>query len=340
MRTLVTGAAGFIGSHVVRALVARGHDVRALVLARDDLRNLRELDVEVRLGDVTDAASVARAMRGVEVVFHLAAVYALWMPDPTVMHRVNVEGTRVVFDEALRAGVRRVVHTSSIARFGGQGLGRRATEESPFALGVTGDVYSRTKADAHALAERESARQDVVIVAPCGPIGPGDVGPTPTGRLLLACAQSPVVALPRTVSNVADVRDMAEGHVLAAERGVRGRSYLLGHRDVSVIELAEMAQRIIGVSRRVWEIPSSWVLAAGHAAGMWADHVSHRAPVVTAPAARIGTLGLAADCARAVRELGMPQSPIEDALRDALAWFAAEGYVTDARVRARALSAT
>ena len=166
MRALVTGAAGFIGSNVVRALLAEGHDVRALHLPREDVRNLRGLDVERFAGDVTDRARMREAARGRDVVFHLAAIYALWERAPGAMHRVNVGGTRVVLDAARDAGVRRVVFTSSIARFGGQGPGRRATETSPFALGDTGDAYSRTKQLAHEVA-REAARDlDVTIVAP------------------------------------------------------------------------------------------------------------------------------------------------------------------------------
>lgn len=339
MRSLVTGAAGFIGSQVVRVLRDRGHEVRALVLPRDDRRNLRGLDVEVVEGDVTDEASVARAAEGMELVFHLAAVYALWLPDPSVLDRVNVGGTRAVLRAARRAGVRRVVHTSSIARFGGQGPGRRATEDSPWALGPSGDVYSQTKHDAHVVAEQAAAAgQDVVIVAPCAPIGPGDVGPTPTGRLLLESLQAPVVAVPPMVSNVVHVRDVAEGHALAAERGVAGRSYLLGHRDLSAAELARVAMRVVGRTRPVVEVPHGVAEAAGRAALAWAERVSHRAPVVTPAAARIGRLGLAADCTRAVTELGLPQTPIEVALRDALGWWAREGYLRDEGLRRRVLA--
>nr|MDQ3036268.1 NAD-dependent epimerase/dehydratase family protein [Myxococcota bacterium] len=209
IRALVTGAAGFVGGSVVRQLCEQGAEVRALVLPTDDLRNLRGLDVDIRLGDVSDRASVARAMRGVDRAFHVAAIYALWTPDRGArMRTVNVDGTRIVLEEARRAGVARVVHTSSIARFGGQGRGRRATESSPFALGPTRSVYAESKRAAHEVAlEAARAGQDVVIVAPCGPLGPGDVRPTPTGRLLIECLRLPVIAVTRTVTNFIDVRD-------------------------------------------------------------------------------------------------------------------------------------
>src|SRR5581483_7895851 len=216
MKALVTGAAGFIGSNVVRALLGAGHAVRALHLPGEDVRNLAGLDVERVAGDVTDGPAMRRAAAGCDRVFHLAAIYALWTRDPERMRRVNVDGTRTVLEAARAAGVERVVYTSSIARFGGQGRGRRATEESPFALGPTGDGYSRSKFEAHEVARAFAGDVDVVIVAPTGPIGPGDVGPTPTGRLLLRALTMPVVVVPDSATNFADVRDMARGHLLAA----------------------------------------------------------------------------------------------------------------------------
>lgn len=337
MRSVVTGAAGFVGSNVVRALLERGDEVRALVQPRDDLRNLRGLDVDVRLGDVTDAASVARAVRGVDRVFHLAAIYALWTPDRgSRMHRVNVEGTHVVLEESARAGVARVVHTSSIARFGGQGIGQRATEQSAFALGRTGSAYAISKAEAHEVAVRAARDQDVVIVAPCGPIGPGDVGPTPTGRLLIECLSLPVVPVMRTTTNFVHVRDVAVGHVLAAERGARGETYLLGHRDLSLRELAGLALEVTGRRAPIVEIPRRVARRAGAIASELADRITHRAPPVTREAIAIAELGLAADPIKAVRELGLPQTAIEAALADALEWFAREGYLSRAAEPARA----
>ncbi len=326
MKALVTGAAGFIGSNVVRALLDAGHEVRAMHLPREDVRNLRGLDVEAFAGDVTEDGSVRAAVRGCEIVFHLAAVYTLWTPDVARMRRVNIGGTRGVLAAARDAGVRRVVYTSSIARFGGQGRHARATEASPFALGRTGDRYAQSKADAHEIAVRAAEEQDVVIVAPCGPIGPGDVGPTPTGRLLLAALSMPVAVVAPTSTNFADVRDMARAHVLAAERGRRGETYLLGCRDVALAEIARMALDAVGVKKPIVTAPFTAAAAFGHAMRFVADHVTRKPPLFTAEAVRIARLGLRADCTKAVRELGMPQSPIERAVGDAIAWFAREGY--------------
>lgn len=328
MKALVTGAAGFIGSNVVRALLESGHDVRAMHLAREDIRNLRGLEVERVAGDVTDRESLRSAMKGCERVFHLAAVYALWTADGTgeLMKRVNVDGTLNVLQIARELGVRRVVHTSSIARFGGQGLGHRATENSAFALSSTGDRYSRTKAEAHEIAVLAAKEQDVVIVAPCGPIGPGDVGPTPTGRLLLTAIRLPIAIVAPTVTTFADVRDMARAHVLAAERGVRGETYLLGSEDLSVGEVARMAMDVAGVKKPIVNAPFALASVAAHAAKAWADRVSRRPPLFTPEAIRIARLGLRADCTKAVRDLGMPRSPVRDAVRDAIEWFVREGY--------------
>ncbi|MEZ4450312.1 MAG: NAD-dependent epimerase/dehydratase family protein [Nannocystaceae bacterium] len=353
MRALVTGAAGFIGNHVVRALLGRGHAVRALHLPGEDLRNLAGLDVERIAGDVTRLDDLRAAAVGVDWIFHLAAVYALWDPDPARMHRVNVDGARNVLRAAREAGVARVIHCSSIARFGGQGctnghglwdrfLGtgsvqwRRATEASAYALGPTGDVYSATKYAAHELARAAAdAGEDVVIVAPTGPIGPGDVGPTPTGRLLLRILEAPVAVVTPSICNFADVRDIAEGHVLAAERGVRGESYLLGGDDHTFADLARVALGVVGRRRPIAQAPALAVRLAGHAALWWSEHASGRPPLLTPAAAAIAELGLAADCSRAARELGLRVRPIEASIRDALEWFARAGYLRDRALRRR-----
>ena len=327
MKVLVTGAAGFIGSNVVRALIEDGHDVRALHLPRENVRNLRGLDVERMAGDVTDPDQMRTAVRGCEVVFHLAAIYALWTKDADCMRHVNVDGTRNVLVAARTEGVRRVVHTSSIARFGGQGPHADATETSAFALGATGDLYSRSKAQAHEVAVLAARDQDVVIVAPCGPIGPGDAGPTPTGRLLLSTVKMPVALVADTSTNFADVRDMARGIVLAAERGRRGETYLLGCRNVSLVEIARMALDALGSRKRIVVAPFAAASIVARGLRFVADRVTRRPPLFTPEAIRIARLGLRADCTKAVRELGMPQSPIEVAVADAMAWFGREGYL-------------
>ncbi|MFI5302712.1 MAG: SDR family oxidoreductase [Polyangiales bacterium] len=332
---LVTGGAGFIGSHVVRALVGDGWRVRVMCLPGDDARNLAGLEVERFVGDVTDLESVRRAVTGARRVFHLAALYALWVRDPSRLHAVNVDGTRNVLRAAREAGVERVVHTSSIARFGGQGADHRATEASPFALGSTGDLYSQSKYVSHELAVSAAQDgQDVVIVAPTAPIGPGDTGPTPTGRLLVDTLTMPIAVVADTASNFGDVRDIAKGHLLAADKSIRGESYLLGNEDWTMAEVSAICLAIVGIRRPIVRAPMLALDVVAKLAKAHADHVTHRAPMITPATIEIARLGLRADCSRAFRELGLPKRPIEESLRDALRWFGREGYVRDATLAA------
>jgi dihydroflavonol-4-reductase len=322
MKALVTGAAGFIGSHVVRELASEGISVRALSLPGENRKNLDGVGAEIVTGDVRDRECLRNAMQGVDWVFHLAAIYALWLPDPSLMHDVNVEGTRNVLAMAREAGVKRVIHTSSIARFGGQGKGVRATEKSAFRLGTTGDVYSQSKYAAHEVARAfAEGGLDVTIVAPTGPIGPGDIGPTPTGRLLRALVRLPSVVVLDTESNFADVRDMAKGHLLAARVGKRGESYLLGGEDYSLRDLAKKALRTLGIVRPVLTVPFASADAAAYAALAYTGRVSRRAPPITPASVRIARLGLSADCTKAREELGLRMRPIEESLRDAFAYW-------------------
>ena len=328
MKTLVTGAAGLIGSNLVRALLDAGHSVRALHLPGEDLRNLRGLDIELLAGDVTDRPCMDRAVAGRDWVFHLAAIYALWLPRPERMREVNVGGTRNVLEACLAAGVARVVHTSSIAVFGGQGLGTHATEQSPFRLGATGDLYSITKYESHHVAlEMVDRGLDVVIAAPCGPIGPGDVGPTPTGRILLSSVNLPIPVVVATEANLIDVRDCAAGHILAAERGRTGETYLLGAHNVKPKQLVQLAMAELGIWRPVIELPIGLLHGPARGLELLSRRVTGRPPLFTPAALRIAKLGLTARCDKAVRELGLAQRPILDSVRDALAWFAANGYV-------------
>lgn len=328
MRALVTGGGGFIGSHVVRQLVATGHQVRVLHLPGEDLRNLEDLRGRVELveGDVRDNRRVRQVVRGSSHVFHLAAVFKLWTNDRELMREVNVGGTRNVLRAALEEGVARVVHTSSIAVFGGQGPGVDGTEESPYRLGRTGDLYSESKHQAHLLAE-DFARGDldVTIVAPCGPLGPGDVGPTPPGKLLLTTLRLPIVPVVDTETNFIDVRDCAAGHLLAMAKGARGRSYLLGAENLHYRELARMALDAAGLDKPIVTLPLGPLGPLARAAG-WAADLTKRAPLVTHPAWKIAQLGLRADASRARRELGLVTRDLRESVGDALAWFRRQGY--------------
>ncbi len=339
MRALVTGGGGFIGAHVVRALLDAGHEVAVLHLPDDPLESLRGLDVERVRGDVTAPASLTPALRGREWVFHLAALYTLWAPRPEALRAVNVGGTRNVLLAARAAGVQRVVHTSSLAVFAGQGPGRDATEDSPFRLGAAGDLYALIKYESHLLVERWAGRfareggPEVVLVAPTIPLGPGDRAPTPTGQALLSALELPVALAPAGELNVGDVRDIARGHLLAAERGRPGRSYLLGGANVSYAALVALALELSG-QRKPVVAPSAGALALlGGACVAWA-RATARPPLLTPASAEIMRLGLRADCSRARAELGASERPLRETVRDALSWFAAHGRVRGEAARA------
>lgn len=324
--TLVTGGAGFIGSHVVRALLSENRRVRVLVLPGEDTRNLTGLAVERFEGDVRSPSQMAAALAGVDRVFHLAAVYALWTKTKGLMHAVNVEGTRNLLSQCLTAGVSRVVYTSSLAVFAGQG-DCDATEESPFALGVTGSEYAQSKKDAHDVAKSFAAQGlDVVIAAPCGPIGPGDVAPTPTGRILLSALQDRLVFAVDFVSNMGDVRDMAHGHLLVETHGRTGESYLLGGHNVTMTELADLVFQSGRRRGATLKVPHSLALLGSYPVAWFATRIQKRPPLFSPAEVRIAQLGLRVNCGKAERELGYRCRPIADSVKDAIAWFRSEGY--------------
>lgn len=334
-RVLVTGGAGFIGSNVVRVLLARypGVSVRVLHLPRENMINLQGLEVERMQGDLTCREDVARAVAGCDVVFHLAAVYALWLPDMSLMDRVNVGGTRNIMEECLAQGVKRVVHTSSFAVFAGQGLDSACTEQSSFRLQAS--HYSRSKYESHQLVESYAARGlDVVLVAPTVPVGPGDCGPTPTGRVLIDAFRLPVAVGIATDSNYVDVRDCALGHVLAYEKGRKGESYILGGENYTHPDIMHRVNRITGLKRPLIVLKPGWLRPLAQLSTLLADY-TQKAPFTTPVELEIGKLGLVADASKARRELGLPTRPIEESLRDALIWFVQHGYIEQPEVVSR-----
>jgi dihydroflavonol-4-reductase len=330
---LVTGGAGFIGSNVVKLLRRRYPEarVRVLHLPKENLLNLNGVQgLELVAGDLLNPQDIKRAVAGCDVVFHLAAIYALWLPDMGLMDRVNVDGSRLVLEECLQQGVKRVVYTSSFAVFAGQGLDTACNERSTFAL--ANSHYSRTKYESHKLAERYARKGlDVVIVCPAAPVGPGDVGPTPTGKIITELFRTPVAIALATEANYVDVRDCAMGHVLALEKGRTGESYILGGENYTHEDIVRRALRITGLHRPLIVLPpdalkpAAWLLTA--LAG-----ITKKAPFTTPVELDITKKGLIADASKARHELGMTVRPIEETLRDAIAWFVEHGYITDPAV--------
>lgn len=327
---LVTGGAGFIGSHVVKTLRTRYPQakLRVLHLPKENLFNLRDVDgVELMAGDVTRQADVVRAVAGCDVVFHLAAIYALWLPDLSMMDRVNVEGTRRVLQACLEAGVKRVVHTSSIAVFAGQGAGNSATEASPFRFWES--AYCRSKYDSHVLARQYvKLGLDVVIVCPAMPIGPGDVGPTPTGRIITEAFKSPfLIAMDTGPGCYIDVRDCAMGHVLALEKGRTGESYILGGQNYDHHEIMMRLALMTGMNKRIVPMSLRALKPLTVLATWLADHVTHKAPFFTPVEVEVTRKGLKCDASKARQELGLVVRPVDLSIRDAVKWFAENGYI-------------
>lgn len=328
MKTLVTGGAGFIGSNVVRLLLEQKEKVRVLHLPNEDLRNLKGMNVELIPGNILDKETVSEAVEGCDKVYHLAAIYAFWLPDPKIMFDVNIEGTRNILDASIEHNVKKVVHTSSAVRYGGQGLDKAGNEESPFAMEETGELYSLSKYLSHELAEQYAANGlNVTIVCPTMPLGPGDVAPTPTGKYVISVVNNPVILYTDTTTNVGDVRDIARGHILAMEKGESGRSYILGGlQNIPMKEFMNTCKTVLNKRTPLIQMPQTAFEIAGYLMEMSATFITRKAPVITSQAARATALGFSLDCDRAVRELGYECRPIEESIRDAFEWFERNGY--------------
>ncbi len=327
-RILLTGGAGFIGSNLVKVLRDRYPQakLRILHLPKENLINLKGMDdLELMAGDITKPDDCARAAAGCDVVFHLAAIYAFWLPDMSVMHRVNIEGTRNVLTACRDAGVKRVVYTSSAVCFCGQGADIESTEESPFSY--PSHEYSLSKWKSHQVA-MEFARQglDIVIVCPVAPMGPGDVGPTPTGRMITGVFEVPIPVAVRSRINIIDVRDCAMGHVLALERGRSGESYILGADNHTYSELVGRVLRLSGRSGKAIEFPPMIMYPLAHLMKKVADWTG-KAPLMTPADLDQAERGLVCTARKAREELGLVTRPLDESLRDALEWFVANGYI-------------
>jgi dihydroflavonol-4-reductase len=327
MRALVTGANGFVGSAIVRALCNTGWQVRALVRAGSDRRNLERLPVETVLGDLADGPSLDVALSACDALFHAAADYRLWTPDPQRLYRTNVEGTRNVLEAARRGRVGRIVYTSSVATIGLPPDGSPGTEQTPVGLAAMIGHYKRSKF----LAEervREFARDGlpVVIVNPSTPIGPGDVRPTPTGRLVLDAALGRMPAYVDTGLNIVHVDDVATGHLRAFERGRVGEHYILGGENLTLKEILTAITRLAGRKPPRIRLPHAALLPFAVGAELIA-RVTRRETRLTLAGVRMSAKPMYFSSDKAVRELGYSWRPPPEAFADALAWLRAQGVL-------------
>jgi dihydroflavonol-4-reductase len=328
-RVLVTGASGFLGSAVARALVARGAQVRALVRPTSPRGNLAGLGCEIVAGDLTDRQSLASALRGVRYLFHVAADYRFWARDPSVILRVNVEGTRNLMDEALAEGVERIVYTSSVAALKIAGAKSPVDESAPLSPEEAIGTYKRSKTLAERAVEAMIERQKLpaIIVNPTTPIGPRDIKPTPTGRILLDAARGRIPAFVDTGLNFAHVDDIAEGHLLAFERGRIGERYILGGENVLLHDLLATIADAAGRRAPRIRLPRLPLFPLAYGAEAVA-FMTGKEPLLTVDALRMSRYHMFFTSAKAERELGYRARAYQEGVIDALAWFREAGYLT------------
>ena len=328
MTVLVTGANGFVGAAVVRALLADGQAVRAFVRPASDRRNLERLDVEIAEGDITVPETLRSAVRGCRAVLHVAADYRLWVPDADRMLATNVQGSLNVLDAAADAGVERMVYTSSVATLGLRADRGPADEETPVGLEDMIGPYKRSKYMAEqAVAKRAEERGlDVVTVNPSTPVGPGDIKPTPTGRIIVDAAAGRIPAFVDTGLNLVHVDDVARGHLLALERGTAGRRYILGGVDMSLKQILELVARYRGRRPPKVRLPHWFVypIAAGSEA---VSKLTKREPRVSMDSVRMSSKHMYFSSRKAETELGYRWRDPAEAVTDAIDWFERHGYL-------------
>jgi len=325
---LVTGATGFVGAAVARALLAQGLPVRVLARPNSDRRNLAGLDVEIAEGSLEDTLSLARAVAGCRYLFHVAADYRLWVPDPAAMFRANVDGTRELMLAALATGVDRIVYTSSVATLG-LVAGGVADEATPSGIGDMIGPYKQSKFTAEAAVQALIAERGLpaVIVNPSTPVGPGDVKPTPTGRIVVEAAKGRMPGYVDTGLNLVHVDDVAAGQLLAAERGAVGERYILGGENMSLAEIITEVARLAGRRPPMFKVPYAAILPIAVGAELMA-RLSGREPFTTLDGVRMSRKKMYFSSAKATRDLGYAPRPAQEAIADAVAWFEANGYLT------------
>jgi dihydroflavonol-4-reductase len=328
MTTLVTGATGFVGSAVARVLAARGHSLRLLSRPNSDRRNLAGLEAEVVTGDLTDPASLARAAAGCRFVVHVAADYRIWVPDPDAMSRANVDGAVAMVRAAAQAGAERIVHCSSVAALGQIGDGTSADEETPTDEADFVGIYKRSKylAERAVLELAASESLPVVVVNPAAPVGPRDIKPTPTGKMILDAAAGRVPAYIDTGLNIVHVDDVAEGHALALEKGRIGERYVLGGENMLLKDVLTLVASVVHRRPPFVQLPEAVVWPAAFLMEKLAG-ITGIAPIMTRDHLKMARKKMFYSSEKATRELGYQPRPVRLAVEDAVAWFRANGML-------------
>jgi dihydroflavonol-4-reductase len=331
MKAFITGATGFVGSHVARALAAQGADLRLLVRSTSRLDNIADLRAETARGDLREPESLKKAMAGCEFVFHVAADYRLWVREPEQMYRSNVEGTRAIIRAAQESGgVRRVIYTSSVATMGFTREGHIAGEDSPVSIKDMVGHYKRSKFMAEQIAlEAGNKGANVVVVNPTTPIGEYDIKPTPTGRIVVDFLKRKFPAYVDTGLNLADVKEVARGHLLAMEKARPGERYILGGENLTLKQILDKLAALTGLPAPTMKVPHAVAMGFAVFDQFFTGMIMGKEPRATIDAVKMGRKKMFSSSGKAERELGYKVLPVEDALRRAIDWFQSHGYVEE-----------
>jgi dihydroflavonol-4-reductase len=326
---LVTGASGFVGAAVARKLLDAGQAVRVLMRPGSDRRNIEGLDVEVIEGDLLAPETLAPAVKGCRSLYHVAADYRIWTRDPAAMFRANVDGSAAIVRAAADAGAERIVYTSSVAVLGNPGDGHPGDEDTPVTYDDMIGPYKQSKYRAEERIRELAAKEGwpVVIVNPSTPIGPRDVKPTPTGRIVIDAAQGKMPVYVDTGLNVAHVDDVAAGHLLAFDKGRIGERYVLGGENMALSEILRVIAELTGGKPPLFGVPTGLIMPIAYVSEAWCRLTGGEKPMVAPDEVRMAKKKMFFSWDKAARELGYAPRPASDALADAVAWFRAHGYI-------------
>ena len=329
MKTLVTGSTGFLGSAILRELLIDGRDIKVLVRKGADTTNIDGLNVEIVYGDLRDFGSLQFALSGCDVLYHTAAYYSLWDQDKKLIYDINVEGTRKILQAAKERGLERIVYTSTVGCIGLNEDSSPSNENTPFNPNTLSNDYKKSKHQAEQVVlEFAHSGLPVVIVNPSTPVGPRDIKPTPTGKIVLDFLNREMPAYLDTGLNLIDVKDCAKGHILAEQKGVPGERYILGNQNMSLFEILITLEKITGLKAPRVKMPFWVALSAGWICEIISNHVTGKPPAVPLAGVKMAKYFMYFDSSKAVQKLGLPQNPIENALRQSVDWFQNNNYLT------------